>query len=577
MEQRMKAWIGCAMKRAECDLVVKGGGIFNVFTGETERADLAVKDGVIVGIGEGYSAKEEYDASGKVLIPGLCDAHMHVESSMLTPEQFASLAVPHGTSLIVADPHELVNVCGVEGAEYVREAFSRLRSGDPPLDVLLQLPSCVPATPFETSGARLDARATAEELAKPGFFGLGEMMNYPGVLAADGDTLGKLAAARRLGKIADGHAPGITGDALNAYLCAGIATDHESLSSAEIAEKIARGMYVQIRCGSSANNAAVCAPLMTTENFTRFLLCTDDRHAADLMERGHIDEAVRQLISLGVPPLWAIRTATMNVAECYGLRGRGALAPGYAADMAAVDSVEGMHVCAVWKKGALVAEGGKPLFAAQAYLPAAVRGTVHVGEVTADSFRMNIPSGRARAIRVLPNELVTEAVTVSVGQGAGDVALADGLCKLAVVERHFASGNIGLALLKDYGFHGGAMGLSVAHDSHNLVVLGDDNAAMARVVQLLKEAGGGMALVGEREEVFPLDVAGLMSSAPAAEVAARSAHMSRLARGMGVKEGYDPFMTLAFLALPVIPHIKLTDRGLFDVDAFCFVSVEAER
>lgn len=575
----MKELVDCAMKRAECDLVIRGGRVFNVFTGEVEQGDVAVRCGVIVGIGEGYRARETYDAAGRVILPGFLDSHIHVESSMLTPEAFARLAVAHGTSGIVADPHELVNVCGVQGAEYLAEAFSRLRAGQvTPMDVFMQLPSCVPATPFETSGARLDARATAEELERGLFFGLGEMMNYPAVLAGEEEVLSKLEAAQTFGKIADGHAPGVTGDALNAYLCAQIATDHESLSAAEVAEKIARGMYVQIRCGSSANNAALCAPLMTAENFRRFLLCSDDKHAADLMERGHMDDALRTLAALGVPPLWAVCAATKNVAECYGLRGHGAVAPGYYADMVAVDDVKEYRVRAVWKQGVLVAENGSARFSAQPYLPDAVRGTVHAGDVTAESFRIALKGRRARAMYVRPNELVTEERIVTVESRGGDVILPDGLCKLAVVERHFASGNLGLALVQDYGFRGGALGISVAHDSHNLVVLGDDNAAMARVVALLKRAGGGMALVGEGvEEVFALDVAGLMSSAPAETVARETAKLAALARRMGVKEGYDPFMTLAFLALPVIPHLKLTDRGLFDVDAFRFTSIEADE
>ena len=578
-EEIMKSLIDCAMKRAECDLVIRNARIFNVFTGETEEGEIGVKDGVIVGIGKGYKALQSYDAAGKILLPGFVDSHIHVESTMLTPEEFARLVVPHGTSAIVADPHELVNVCGVEGAEYVAEAFSRIRMGETsPLDVFLQLPSCVPATPFETSGACLNAAATEEELEKPAFFGLGEMMNYVGVIAGDEETLGKLEAAKRLKKVADGHAPGVVGDALNAYLCAGIADDHESLSADEIMEKIARGMYVQIRCGSSANNAAVCAPLMTAENSSRFLLCSDDKHAPDLMERGHIDDALRRLVALGVKPLWAIRTATMNIAQCYNMRGCGALAPGYIADMVAVDDVKDFRVGAVWKRGVLVAENGKPLFSAGRYLPDAVHDTVHVAKVDADSFRICLEEKNARAMYVLPNELITEEKIVPVTQSDGDIVLGEDLCKLAVVERHFASGNIGLALVKGYGFHGGAMGISVAHDSHNLVVLGDDNAAMARVVELLKEAGGGMALVGKGvEEVFPLDVAGLMSSASAEEVARKTAHISMIARSMGVKEGYDPFMTLAFLALPVIPHMKLTDRGLFDVDAFTFTTLGVSK
>ena len=579
MEEIMKQCIDCAMKRTPADLVIRNARIFNVFTGEIEAAEVAVKGDRIAGIGSGYAAAREYDAAGRILLPGLIDSHIHIESTMLTPEEFARIAVPHGTSAVVADPHELVNVCGVEGAEYVLQACERMRAdGVSPLEVFLQLPSCVPATPFETSGARLDGRATAEELAKPDFFGLGEMMNYVGVIAGEEDTLAKLEAARALGKIADGHAPGVTGDALNAYLDADIATDHESLSAEEVREKIARGMYVQVRCGSSANNAAVCAPLITAENGARFLLCSDDKHAPDLMQKGHLDDALRQLVALGVPPLWAVRMATLNAAQCYRLRGHGAVAPGYFADMVVVDDVKEFRVRAVFKRGRLVAQEGTPLFTVGRYLPAEVRGTVRVAPVTAESFRLPVGTRKARAIYVLPNELITREEIVPVHTKAGDVMLGGDLLKLAVVERHFASGNIGLALVKGYGFHGGAMGISVAHDSHNLVVLGDDNAAMARVVELLRQAGGGMALVaGERQEVFPLDVAGLMSSASCEEVAARTAHIAAIARAMGVKEGYDPFMTLAFLALPVIPHLKLTDRGLFDVDAFRFTDVEVKE
>ena len=565
------------MKREPCDLVIQNARILNVFTGETEEGEIAVRDGIIVGIGEGYSAREVYDGAGMTFLPGLIDAHIHVESTMLTPEEFARLTVSHGTSGIVADPHELGNVCGIAGAEYLMEAFARLSPS--PLDVYMQLPSCVPATPFETSGASLDAAETRLQLARDAFFGLGEMMNYVGVIAGEKEVLGKLKAAKSLSKIVDGHAPGVTGDALNAYLCGSIATDHESLSGGEIREKIARGMYVQIRCGSSANNIASAAACMTAENFPRFLVCSDDKHAHDLITEGHLDDALRRLVAAGVPPYYAVRAATLNVAECYHLQGRGAIAPGYHADLVAVEDVTSFRVQAVFKGGRLVAEHGKALFSAnEAYLPDAVRGTVHVKEVTAEDFRLSLKGNRARAMRVLPHELVTEEVVVPASKSDGDIVLhGTSLGKLAVVERHFASGNIGLALVEGYGLKGGAIGISVAHDSHNLVILGDDNAAMARVVALLKEAGGGMALVdGEGEEVFPLDVAGLMSSLPADEVAARIDHISRRAYRMGVKTCYDSFMTLAFLSLPVIPHLKLTDRGLFDVDKFTFTSTEIE-
>ena len=575
--RQLKTLIDCAMKRAKCDLVIRNARIFNVFTGEIEQGEIAVKEGVIVGIGTGYAGEREYDGAGMIFLPGLLDAHIHVESSMLTPEEFARLAVAHGTSGIIADPHELVNVCGVEGAEYLKKAFDRLQCGGVcPLDVFMQLPSCVPATPFETSGASLDARATREEIVREEFFGLGEMMNYPAVIAGEEETIAKLAAAEEAGKIADGHAPAVTGDALNAYLLGGIVTDHESLTAEEMREKVARGMYVQIRCGSSANNLSLCGEVVTAENARRFLLCSDDKHAHDLLQRGHLDDALRRLVRSGVPARFAIPAATLNVAECYGLKRRGAIAPGYIADMVGVNDLSDFSVRAVFKRGVLVAENGKALFSAQEkYLPAAVRNTVRVKDVSSEDFRIPVRSGRARAMQVAAYGLVTDEVIVPV-RGGEDIDLSGtDLNKLAVIERHFASGNMGLGLVKGYGFRGGAIGISVAHDSHNLVILGDDNAAMARAAQLLKETGGGMALVGaEGEETFPLDVAGLMSSLPAEEVAARTAHISAAARRMGVKEGYDPFMTLAFLALPVIPHLKLTDKGLFDGDKFAFTKVE---
>ncbi len=577
----MKQLIDCAMKREQCDLVIKGVRILNVFTGETEEAEIAVKGGRIAALGKGYVGKKVYDGSGLFVLPGLMDAHIHVESSLLSPEAFARLAVAHGTTGIVADPHELVNVCGIAGAEYVKEAFSRIRKeGIEPLDVFLQLPSCVPATPFETSGAVLNGTETAHEMGRPLFHGLGEMMNYPGVLAADEDTLKKIEAAHEAGKVVDGHAPDVRGDALNAYLAAGIATDHECGSPEECAEKVARGMYVQLRNSSSAHNLEVNCAAVTPFNFRRFLACSDDKNAYDLANKGHMDDALRRLVARGVPAAEAVCMATLNIAECYHMRGKGAVAPSYDADLVLVDNLTEFNVKAVFKRGVLVAEHGKPLFEeGERYLPDAVRSTVRIRPVTADDFKINIPSGRARAMTILPHTLVTEGEVVSVQTKDGDVVLENtDLVKLAVVERHFATGSIGKALLKGYGFRGGALAVSMAHDSHNLVVLGDDNAAMARAVRLLESIGGGMALVTkEGEDCFPLDIAGLMSSAPCEEVVARTGEISARARGMGVKDCYEPVMTLVFLSLLVIPKLKLSDKGLFDVDAFRFTSLEVQQ
>lgn len=577
----MKQLIDCAMKREQCDLVIKGARILNVFTGDVEEAEIAVKGGAIAALGKGYEGKEVYDGSGLFVLPGLMDAHIHVESSLLSPEAFARLAVAHGTTGIVADPHELVNVCGIAGAEYVKEAFSRIRKeGVEPLDVFLQLPSCVPATPFETSGAVLNGTETAHEIKRPLFHGLGEMMNYPGVLSADEDTLKKIEAAHEAGKVVDGHAPDVRGDALNAYLAAGIATDHECGSPEECAEKVARGMYVQLRNSSSAHNLEVNCAAVTPFNFRRFLACSDDKNAYDLANKGHMDDALRRLVARGVPAAEAVCMATLNIAECYHMQGKGAVAPSYDADLVLVDNLTEFNVKAVFKRGVLVAEHGKPLFEeGERYLPDAVKSTVRIRPVTADDFKINIPSGKALAMTILPHTLVTEGEVVSVQTKDGDAVLENtDLLKLAVVERHFATGNIGKALLKGYGFRGGALAVSMAHDSHNLVVLGDDNAAMARAVKLLEEIGGGMALVTkDGEDCFPLDIAGLMSSAPCEEVVARTGEISARARKMGVKDCYEPVMTLVFLSLLVIPKLKLSDKGLFDVEKFRFTSLEVQQ
>ncbi len=570
----MKHLIDCALGLEQCDLTIKNVNIFNVFTGEVEHGTVGIADGKIVGIGR-YEGKTEYDGRGRYLLPSFLDAHIHVESSLLSPEAFAALAVRHGTGTIVADPHELVNVTGIAGAEYVREAFDRLSvHGVRPLDVLLQLPSCVPATPLETSGASLSGRETARELRRELFNGLGEMMNYPGVLACDDETLEKLEAAEELQKIVDGHAPELRGNALNAYLAGGIATDHECLTAEEFAEKVARGMYVQIRVGSSTNSVEEGVKAVTETSFRRFLVCSDDKHAEDLA-RGHINAALARLVQAGLPVKFAIPMSTINVAECYHVRGVGAIAPNYYADMVLVNDLKDFEVFAVWKRGVLVSEKGRVLFdSTKRYLPEAVKGTVHVKDVSPEDFRI-VTCGRVRAIRMTPQSLYTDEELVTVRAGELDVR-GTGLTKLAVVERHFASGRMGLGLVKGFGLKGGAIGITVAHDSHNLIVMGDDDGAMARVVTLLKEAGGGMALVTERgEEVFPLDIAGLMSSAPPEEVVSRTAELRAHAFEAGVRPGFDPFMSLAFLALPVIPRLKLTDRGLFDLEKGSFVPLEA--
>ncbi len=563
--------IDAALGNAKADIVLKNGKYVNVFTGRIEEGDIAVCGGKIVGVGK-YEGEREIDIAGKIAVPGLIDAHMHIESSQLSPEEFARLAVPRGTTTVIADPHEITNVCGIAGAEYIARAAKNT-----PLEVKLMLPSCVPATPFETSGAVLGGRETAEAIGRDLFWGLGEFMNYPGVIGKDPEVLQKIAAAHAAGKVVDGHAPNTSGKGLNAYIAAGISTDHECVSPAEAEEKIAKGMYVHLRAGSATRNVAVNCKAVNAANLRRFLLCTDDRHAADLKANGHLDNALRIAVAAGMDPVWAVIAATLNGAECYRLYGKGAIAPGYDADIAVFGDLKDFACALVLKNGNLVAEEGRALFGGESYLSDAVKNTVHVGKVTADSFRLALRGEKANVIRLIPDNVVTERVVRAVESRGGDVVLkGTDLLKLAVVERHHASGNIGLGLLEGYGLKDGAIALTVAHDSHNIIVLGDNNADMAAAVEELRRIGGGMTVVrGGKAESLPLDIAGLMSSLPAEEYIARSEELLARAYAMGVKKDVEAFMSLSFLALPVIPSVKLTDKGLFDVDRFCFMSVDA--
>ena len=565
--------IDVALGRTPADVVLKNGTFVNVFTGQVQRGDIAIACGKVAGIGA-YEGEREYDIRGKVAVPGLIDAHVHIESAQLSPEEFARLVMPRGTTTVIADPHEIVNVCGVDGAQYIARAAQNT-----PLEVKLMLPSCVPATPFETSGACLTGEQTAALLQGDAFFGLGEFMNAPGVLGKDAEALQKLEGARAAGKLVDGHAPGLEGEALNAYIAAGISTDHECTCAAEAAEKASRGMYVHLREGSAACNVAENCGAVTAANLRRFLFCTDDRHAADICAHGHLDAALRTAVQAGMSPVWAVIIATLNAAECYGLRGKGAIAPGYDADIAVFDDLENFHCAFTFKNGELAAIEGMPLFGTgQKYLPDCVRDTVHVGGISPDSFRISLKGGYANVIRVQPGSLVTGRSVRAVASAGGDVDLrGTDLLKLAVVERHRGSGNIGLGLAEGCGLWGGAIATSVAHDSHNIIVLGDNNADMAAAVQELARIGGGMAVVGRgRTASLPLDIAGLMSSQPAEECAARAAALDEAAYELGFSREFSPFMALSFLALPVIPSLKLTDRGLFDVEKFDFCPLDAD-
>lgn len=560
-----------AAGRRKADVVLKNAAYLDVFSVCVRRGDIAVCGGKIAGVGE-YEGEVEYDFGGKIVTPGLIDGHMHIESTQLSPEEFATLAVPRGTTLVVADPHEIVNVCGLAGARYISRAAARTS-----LEVKLMLPSCVPATPFETSGAVLGAAETAKAIKQKTFFGLGEMMNYPAIAAGEREVLAKMVAAAAAGKPADGHAPRMTGRELNAYVVSGAVADHECATPEEAEEKISKGMYVLLREGSASHDLKNLAPAVNDGNFRRFALCTDDRHADGLAEEGHLDHVLRTAVKSGISGERAVVMCTLNAAECFGLKGKGAVAPGYDADLAVFGDLKEFGCTAVFKGGKLVAEGGKALFRCKKYVPAEVKNTVKVADVTPEDFTIKLNGTRARAIGLIKGSLVTRSLVEEVQSRDGDVVLeGTDLLRLAVVERHFATGRIGLGLVKGYGLKGGAVATTVAHDSHNIIVIGDKKDDMAAAVAELKRIGGGMALsLGGVVHSVPLDIAGLMSSSPCKKHVKLSAALSEMAYAAGVDRGFEAFMTLSFLALAVLPELRLTDRGLFDVTKFGFTSIDA--
>ena len=565
-----------AAGRAEADLRIDNAMVADVFSGEFFPSSVCIGQGCILGLSR-MPAREVTDAGGAYLLPGLIDGHVHIESSMLCPARFAELVLPRGTTTVIADPHEIANVRGVDGIRYMLEASRSL-----PLDVRIMLPSCVPALPFEDAGAVLRAADLAELLDDEKVAGLGEMMNVPGVLSGDADVLEKIRAARRRGGQVDGHSPGLKGEGLDVYSAAGVGTDHECTSVEELRDRIRRGMYVLLREGSASRDLLRLLPGVTPENSRRCLFCTDDRQPADILERGHMDSHLRIAVAAGLDAMSAVRMATLNAAECYGLRDRGAIAPGLRADLVLVNDLRHFQPLRVWTGGRLAAENGMMKTAPVSLDPGELRHSVNLAPLPEQPFELRLPSGRARVISLLPHSLVTESREMDVhvsADGLFEFSRNPGMLKIAVLERHHASGRIGVGLLDgSYGLSGGAIATSVAHDSHNIVVAGDDDADMKLAVEELARIGGGVVMTsrGKVLDCLPLPVGGLMSEKTAVEVADALRRLLRLAREhYHISEKADAFMTLSFLALPVIPRLKITARGLFDADAFRFVPVGA--
>jgi len=574
MKDSLKKLIDVAMGRIPADVVIKNCKVVNVFSGEITEGNIAISDGQIAGIGE-YEGKEVIDAEGRYAAPGFIDSHIHIESSYVSPEELGRLLVPHGGTTIMADPHEIANVCGEQGLAYMVEAGTRTA-----LDIKYELPSCVPATPFENAGAVLGAREIEKLIPSNDFIGLGEFMNFPGVIYNDEDVIDKLVAAKKQGKWIDGHGSGLEGNALNAYVSAGILADHECSTVEEMKERLARGQYILLRQGSACHNLRTLLQGVTNENSRRCLLCSDDRQPKTILHEGHLDNHLRICVEEGIDPVTAIRMATLNAAECFGLKDRGAIAPGYRADIVLMDDLKDFNVNRVWIEGKLVAKEGVYLPKIEKYDISSVEGSVVLKDFSKDKFKMNLKSNKVNVIGILPGGVVTEKLTAEIELDANGEFVwnpDEDIVKVAVLERHHMTGNVACGFLKGYGIKEGAVALSIAHDSHNIIVVGVNDDEMEFAVKALVEQEGGIVLVKEGKviESMPMPIAGLMSDQSGEWVDEKlTAIHDKAYSELGICGEVEPVMTLCFMSLIVIPAIKITDTGLFDVTTFSFIPVE---
>jgi len=570
--EKIKEMILAARGDLVPDLVLKNARIVNVFTNDIEPGDVAVKDGYIVGIGE-YEGKEEIDIGGKVICPGLIDGHIHIESSMISPSEFAKAVAPHGTAAVIADPHEIANVAGTDGIRFMIEASAGL-----PVDIFFMLPSCVPATPLDESGAELSAAELEPFYKEDQVAGLAELMNSYGTVRADEEIIRKIQGANSCGKRIDGHAPFLTGKDLNAYITSGVGSDHECSSFEEALEKLKRGQYIMIREGTAARNLEALLHLFDDKYCDRCMLVTDDKHGNDLIDNGHIDYIIRKAVKAGKNPLNAIKMATLNTAAYFGLKNRGAIAPGYIADIIVLSDLDDFTVEKVFKNGCLTVDGGKlvreikaPAVDKEKY--SRVYKSFNLREIKPSDFEIRDEGTRKRVIKVIPGQILTEELIVE--SSSKEAETDKDIIKLAVIERHKDSGHTGVGFVTGYGLKKGAIASSVAHDSHNLIVAGCSDSDMALAANTVRENGGGLAVVcdGEVLSSLPLPIGGLMCDMDAHEVEDRLSVMKEQARQLGVNEGIDPFMTLAFTALPVIPKLRLLTQGVVDVDTQSYVPV----
>lgn len=573
MEEKcnLKRQIQMASGAEKAQLVLKNAQIINVFTEEIEQADVAISDGFIVGIGT-YEGDSEIDLKGKYVCPGFLDGHIHLESSMVSPAEFQQAVLPHGTTGVITDPHELANVAGTEGIDFLLEETESLD-----LDVWVLLPSCVPSTALDEAGAVLLSEDLAPYYNHPRVLGLAELMNSYGTVRAEPEVLKKVTDARRAHKIIDGHAPGISGKALNAYVTAGVMADHECSTIEEAMEKLSRGQWIMIREGTAAQNLEALSPLCKAPYYHRCMFVTDDKHPGDLIHLGHLDYIIRKAIRLGADPIAAIKMGSFHPAQFFGLKHQGAVAPGYQADLVVLSDLTQVQVCQVYKRGILVAEAGECLNQTtrkifentNPYLR--VHQSFHLKEVTKDDLHLERKGDNIRVLCLTPRELLTTERHIpwkDLPGCAPGVDLVADVIKMAVLERHHNTGHIGIGFLGGYGLKSGAVATSVAHDSHNLIVAGVTDEDMILAANTVRENQGGLAIVkdGRLLGVLALPIGGLMSPEPVTAVEAQLQHLKELTRELGIPETIDAFMTLAFASLPVIPRLRLNTYGLIDTE-----------
>ena len=558
-------------------LLLKNAQIVNVFTDRLETANVLIDGEKIIGVGEYNDTDADIvrDLSGKIICPGFIDGHIHVESTMLTPPELARVCLPCGTTAIVADPHEIANVCGFSGIVYMLEA-----SEDLPLSVYIMLPSCVPSTPFDETGAVMEAEELRVLYSHPRVLGLGEMMNYPGVLADDPKVMQKISEAHELGKLVNGHAPLLGGRELDKYIAAGISDDHECSTIDEAVERISKGQHVMIRQGTAAKNLEALLPLFDEPWSRRCILVTDDRHPADLISEGHIDNIIRSAVKAGKSPLTAIRMASLQTAEYFGLKSVGAVAPGYRADLLVLDDLETVKVCDVYCGGRLAVSEGKVIDFKKPEIRSDIRKTVrnsfYLDELSPADFYIEPEGSRCRVIKITPGQLLTDEWIAEIDfNRANGIDIKRDILKLAVIERHLNTGHKGIGFISGIGMKKGAIASSVSHDAHNLIVIGTNDEDMAAAANRIRAMGGGNVVVSEGKIIaeMPLPEAGLMSDLSAAEIAAQNEEVRMAVHKLDASAEIEPFMNMAFLSLPVIPSLKMTTLGLVDVDRQELVSL----